>query len=396
MAGGSKKPAGPGAVDASLEERRRFSRFTESDAKLLAGLGNLFRRSADKLVDEFYDHLMEFESLRSLLSDAATVTSLKRAQREYLISLTAGEFGPAHVQNRLKIGRVHASIGLTPQWYLGMYGLYLDILRPYIEKKYSGERASAAMAALAKLFVIDMQIVLDAYYERRERRAVERSERLAAVGELAASIAHEVRNPLAGMKGALEVMRRELTSKPSYHEILDELVRQIERLEGLVRDLLTFAKPTPLDPRSFDLHELLDKVLRYFKDQADEAGITVRRTYGPGTGRLRADPSQMEQVFLNLVQNGVQAMEQGGTLNVTAQAEADAVIVAFEDTGSGIPPTVIGQVYQPFFTTKHRGSGLGLSIVKKIVDAHEGRIEIDSVPGKGTRVTVRMYNGEGS
>ncbi len=143
-----------------------------------------------------------------------------------------------------------------------------------------------------------------------------RLDRLSTLGTLAAEIAHEVRNPLAGMKGALEVLRGELSVKPSNLEIVDELLAQIVRLEGLVRDLLTYARPRALSPRAFDLHELIDRVLRLYKDEADVNGITVHRVSAPGTGRIFADPQAIEQVFINLIHNSIQAMEDGGTLTV--------------------------------------------------------------------------------
>jgi signal transduction histidine kinase len=233
-------------------------------------------------------------------------------------------------------------------------------------------------------------MALDAYYESRQRKALERSEQLAAIGELAASIAHEVRNPLAGMKGALEILRKDL-SKPANREIVDELMTQIVRLENLVRDLLTYARPHPVNPQVFDLHELLDRLLRGCKETADASGITVHRIYGPGSGRLRADPQQLEQVFLNLIQNALQAMEQeGGTLTLTTGVAGGEMVVEFRDTGGGMPEGVLSRVFQPFYTTRHRGSGLGLPIVRKIVEAHDGSIEVTSAPGQGCAATVRL------
>jgi two-component system sensor histidine kinase HydH len=227
-------------------------------------------------------------------------------------------------------------------------------------------------------------------HEARRRREVRQSEELAAVGELAASIAHEVRNPLAGMKGALDVLRGELAVKPSNLEIVDELLAQIERLEQLVKDLLTYARPSMVNRHPFDLQEMLDRLLKLYKEQAETSGITVRRTYGPGTGELVADLPQMEQVFLNLIHNAVQAMEDGGTLTVSTSVEDAHLVISFEDTGKGIPEADLARIFQPFFTTKHRGSGLGLPIVKKIVDAHEGTVEVHSRSGGGTKVRIRL------
>ena len=378
------------AVD--FGERKRFSGFTDEDAALLAELRPVFEREADGIVERFYDNLQRIAELRPLLADPATVRRLKAAQRHYLVSLAAGSYDAAYAETRLRIGQVHDRIGLEPQWFIGSYGLHVELLLPHLYGHFAGDAAKAVRAsgALIKLLLLDVQVALDAYYEIRHRRELERSEQLAAIGELAASIAHEVRNPLAGMKGALEILRADLVVKPRNREIVDELLGQIARLENLVRDLLTFARPSAVSPRPFDLHEMLDRLLRMYEDQAEAARITIERSYGPGTTRLTADPQQMEQVFFNLLQNAIQAMEDGGTLTVTTAATTGEIAISFRDTGPGVAPSNLARVFQPFFTTKHRGSGLGLPIVKKIVEAHRGSIELASTAGRGTAATLRL------
>lgn len=380
-------PAPPLSAE-DRERRKRYGRLTPADCALLGKLRDVFTRHADEVVDRFYAHLLEFDEIRPLLGDRATIERLKELQRGYLLSLAAGEYGDDYVRDRLRIGQAHSRIGLDPEWYLGTYGLYLDLLLPLIHERFGHDtrRAIQASAALTKLMILDMQLVLDAYYGIRHRQAVEKTEQLAAVGELAASIAHEVRNPLAGMKGALEVLGRDL--EPSNQEIVVELLAQIERLEHLVRDLMTYARPRALERRPFDAHELLDRLLKLYRDQCDAQNVVVQRVYGPKTGPLNADPGQMEQVFLNLIHNALQAMPDGGTLTVITRAGDGGVGITFEDTGRGIPPSELPKVHQPFFTTKHRGSGLGLPIVKKIAEAHGGELRIASEVGKGTSASV--------
>jgi signal transduction histidine kinase len=373
-----------------FEERKRFGRFAPEDATLLAELRPVFEKNAVAVVESFYDHLLRFAPLRLLLAAEGTVERLKEHQRDYLLSLVSGTYGASYVRDRLRIGEIHDRIGLDPEWYLGTYGLYFDLLLPLIDEGFAGDpsRAARAQAALSKLFLLDVQLVLDAYYGIRQKTAVEHSQQLAAVGELAASIAHEVRHPLAGMKGALQILSKEL--EPASQEIVGELLAQIDRLEQLVRDLLTYARPRALQRRTFDLHDLLDRLLRVHEDESEAYNVTVRRSYGPGTGRVVADPDQMEQLFLNLIHNALQSMTGGGTLTIDTRAVDGEVVVTLEDAGKGIPAGDLPKVLQPFFTTKHRGSGLGLSIVKKITEAHGGALEIRSELGEGTTVTVSI------
>jgi signal transduction histidine kinase len=378
--------------ETDIEARKRFSRFGPEDAGLLAGIREPLSRHVESIVDAFYQHLLEQEPLRRFLSDPDVVKRLRRLQSAYLLSLTREDHGDEYVADRLRIGRTHERIGLRPQWYLGSYGILLDQMVPMIVEHYPDDpdRAARTTIALTKLFNLDSQIVLDAYFETRQQKAVARSERLAAVGELAASIAHEVRNPLAGMKGAMEMLRRPLSPDDPKQEVMTEVIAQIERLEVLVRDLLTFARPHPVNRGPMKLHELLERALRLSLDGGEHDDIAVVRDYGPGSASLQADPQQLEQVFLNLIHNAIHSMEEGGTLTLTARADGSMVRVSIQDSGEGIPPEDLPHIFQPFYTTKHRGSGLGLSIVKKIVDAHDGTIDVDSKPGEGTTMTVSL------
>lgn len=376
----------------SLEERLRFIRITSNDADLLESLAEPLAAQVDRVVNTFYTHLEGFDSLRPLLSDPQTVERLKGSLKKYLLSLTSGVERSGYQEERLHIGRVHEQIGLLPQWTLGSYCFFLEELYPIVMHHYQANPAKGMQACLAmtKLMNLDSQIILDAYFETRQQRALERSEHLAAIGELAASIAHEVRNPLAGMKGAMEVLREHLTLDPSKAEVVDELMAQIVRLENLVRDLLTFAQPRPLALQPVELQSLLDRVLRLIPKSIEISRISVIRDYDDRMPPIQADPQQLEQVFLNLVQNAIQAMDGEGTLTISAAPANGSMDIVFQDTGPGIRPADLLRIFQPFFTTRHRGSGLGLAIVRKIVEAHGGTVRVQSKPGEGTTATITL------
>jgi signal transduction histidine kinase len=379
--------------ETQAERRKRFGRFTAEDALLLADLRPVLERNAAAIVEAFYDHLLQFAELRPFLSPPGVVERLKTAQRGYLLSLVSGVYDEAYAESRIAIGRLHERIGLEPQWYLGTYGLYLDLLLPHVVERFGadGDRASRATAALMKRMILDMQLVLDAYHEARQRKAVERSEHLAVMGEMAASVAHEVRNPLAGIKGAIEVLRGELSAKDETRQIVDEVLGQITRLEGLVRDLLSYASPASGRREAVDVHDLLDRLLRFYRDTLDGADVVVERTYGVGTSAVAGDPGELEQVFMNLIQNAIQSMDgTGGKLTLATAASDGRLTISFRDTGRGVPAHVLPHVFQPFYTTKHRGSGLGLSIVKRIVEQHGGTIELRSAEGRGTAATLTL------
>jgi signal transduction histidine kinase len=395
---GDPVPPPPLPADPSpeLEARRGFSRITPRDLDLLRGLRRPLEARVDGIVEAFYLHLLGFEPTRAVLVREETVDRLLALQRRYLLSLTEGKLGARYLQDRLRIGRSHERIGLQPQWYLGAYCVLLEQMVPVIHEAYGGDRdvEASALAALVKLMNLDAQIVLDAYFEARQQRAVARSEHLAAVGELAASIAHEVRNPLAGMRGALEMLRRSPPGSDGRLEVMDEVVAQIDRLERLVRDLLTFARPNPMSRQPVQLEALLERALRLSQDGDELRGIQVERRYDVSAPPVSGDAQQLEQVLLNLIHNAAHSMEGSGTLTLSVEAGAGSVIVGVRDTGKGMTPEILRQIFQPFFTTKHRGSGLGLPIVRKIVEAHDGSVRVESEPGVGTTVLVTLPRGE--
>ncbi len=192
------------------------------------------------------------------------------------------------------------------------------------------------------------------------------------------------------MKGALEVLRHHLDAEPSRAEIADELLAQIERLENLVRDLLTYARPRPLSRQPVELHHLLDRVVRMVRETDGGSSLTWHRKYTGDVDKILGDPQQLEQVFLNLLQNAIQATEGGDSLTISTERRDKRIEIAFQDTGKGISRSDMERIFQPFFTTRHRGSGLGLAIVQKIVQRHGGDIRMASVEGEGTTAIVSL------
>jgi signal transduction histidine kinase len=227
---------------------------------------------------------------------------------------------------------------------------------------------------------------------RRLARAQEearRSERLAALGQLSAGLAHELRNPLAVIKGAAETLTRKLQSvDPVTTEVAGYISSEVNRLNGIVTRFLDFARPLKLERRLEQIPPLLDRALKVIHDRLPEVQVAVERQYAEPLPAVQVDPELCEQVFANLALNAYEAMAaEGGKLRVTAAAaQSDGrpgVEIRFEDTGPGIPPELREQIFNPLFTTKENGVGLGLSLVSKIVDDHRGWIRVTSEPGKG-------------
>jgi len=216
-----------------------------------------------------------------------------------------------------------------------------------------------------------------------------RSERLAALGQLTAGLAHEIRNPLAVIKGSAETLTRRLQSAdPLTTEVAGYITSEVNRLNTVVTRFLNFARPLKLERSLTEIPPLLDRAVKVASERWPEAKVEVVRRYAEGLPPMNVDPDLSEQAFVNLVLNAYEAMkESGGKLTLSVAAGRfdgrTGVEVDIEDTGPGVAPELREQIFNPFFTTKKEGVGLGLSLVSKIVDDHRGSIRLSSQPGKG-------------
>jgi signal transduction histidine kinase len=230
------------------------------------------------------------------------------------------------------------------------------------------------------------------------QQQVGRNERLAAVGELAAAMAHNVGTPLTGVAGHLQLLEEEVAD-PVVKERLRRIEGQVDRAVAAARQFLDAARPTPVRT-SVGVKPLLEDLLLLTSPESQRKGIVVAPALADGLPRLLADPNQLQELFLNVISNALDAMESGGTLSVRAEAErADAgaptVRVTVGDTGKGIPPEYLSRVFEPFFTTRAAdgGTGLGLAIARRITRDHGGSIRLESEPGRGTRIIVELPAG---
>ncbi len=218
---------------------------------------------------------------------------------------------------------------------------------------------------------------------------MQRSERLADLGRVAAGLAHELRNPLAAMAGSIELLKGATGLREADARLMDIVLREAGRLEHLTAAFLAFSRPPPARRERVDLDRALAETLEVFANDPAAARVQVERTLAPATAWC--DPDQLRQVFWNLLANAAQATSAGdarGTVRIACGPDGDAARFVVEDDGPGIAPGDLPQLFTPFFTTKERGTGLGLATVQRIVDAHGGSVTVESSPGEGTRFVV--------
>jgi two-component system sensor histidine kinase HydH len=229
-----------------------------------------------------------------------------------------------------------------------------------------------------------------------------RQERLAALGGMAAVLAHEIRNPLGAIKGLAQFLGEQTAADPPQAEMAQTIAREATRLERLVNDLLTYARPRPPDRHPVDVASILQQTLTLAQPAATEAGVALRLEGVTDLPPISADSEQMQQLFGNLVLNAIQATPLGGTVRLAASASStsgedrplrrrwERVAVTVEDTGRGIPAEDLPRIFEPFYTTRVKGTGLGLAICRQIAEAHDGTLELAATGPQGTRVVVGL------
>lgn len=252
-------------------------------------------------------------------------------------------------------------------------------------------------------------VIQDMSYQRKLEDEVKRNETLARLGGLVAGLAHEIKNPLGGIRGAAQLLQRRVADDEEGRSYTDVIVREVDRLSGLVEELLTFGSPRRPETRQLNIHRTIHEVLEIMRPELEKRDVRVRLEIDPSLPEVRADPAQLTQVLLNLIKNAMEVSSPGATLTLQTRLDMDFRIVrrgedaaavsasnrhfvrvAVGDEGPGFPEDLIDRVFEPFVTTKARGTGLGLSICERIIAAHGGDIRAENRQAGGALVTVSL------
>ena len=266
--------------------------------------------------------------------------------------------------------------------FLAMVGNLANTLAEELRAQSRKHRRAAEQLAEANVHV------------QQAEEAVRRSDRLAALGQLTAGLAHEMRNPLGAIRASAEMLSRNVSAENEVaREVAGIISSEVERTNSLITRFLEFARPLQLRPDTADLAQTLDRAVAAAEREAPQ--IAIYKNYAPEIPPFRFDAELMERVFYNLVLNAAQATAPGGAVTVKTRAAAGRAEIAVIDRGAGIHPQQLNSIFNPFFTTKPQGVGLGLAICAKIVDEHGGKIAVESEPGKGSifRVLLPMEQG---
>jgi signal transduction histidine kinase len=208
------------------------------------------------------------------------------------------------------------------------------------------------------------------------------------IGELAAGIAHEIRNPLGSIQGSLEILRKDYKVEDSKYEFLNILLKEVARLNKVITDFLNYARPALPNLIETDINQLISETVLILSSQVAKKGVGLKTELDKNLPRIKADPSQLKQAFINLILNSLEAIEGNGQVLISTLQDKSKLMVKFRDTGKGMSEETKGKIFTPFFSTKENGAGLGLGTVERIVQNHKGEIKVESYLGKGTTFTL--------
>ncbi len=254
------------------------------------------------------------------------------------------------------------------------------------------------MAVMILLFLILIFVVKrgEAIIEQRVneqlrlKEQLSRAEHLSSIGEMVAGVSHEIRNPLGIIRSSADLLKKKMAAYNAASTIPDIIIEEGERLNSIITDFLNFARPRQPDFVACRIEEVLEKNLKFIATEAEEKGYSLLPQYGSDLPEIMADNDMLYQAFLNILINAMQSMPDGGVIKVNITSGDGLVKVQFLDEGQGIAEEISAKIWDPFFTTKEKGTGLGLGIVKNIIEAHNGVIHIENRPNGGVAVTVEL------
>jgi len=355
----------------------------------------VLERRADDVVDAFVEEIRAHEPGHAILKGPQTLAWFKRNQRGYLFSLTRGCADRNYLVGWHQEGKALEWLGLSPAWYLGAYSFYQTALTRLVCEEMGTEPALAGrvLIALNRRLVLDLRWMVDSFLSRGSDRKVARvekqMEKMAAVGQMATGLAHEIGTPLNVISGNAEYLLMDLPRDDPRTEELTTIVRETKRVSMLIAQLLKFARPAPPTMEPVDVELLLSDVLMLLTQEMGKKQVELSTRIAPLPAIL-GDANQLKQVFVNIILNAIHAMPGGGQLEISAKVIGPELVVEVKDTGHGIKPEHLPRIFDPFFTTKDvgKGTGLGLSVCYRIVNEHSGRIEVSSRVGEGAAFRV--------
>jgi two-component system, NtrC family, sensor kinase len=372
------------------QELQRYVGWTDEDARNVQAVAELLSPSLIPLIDDFYDEIQRHPDARKVITGGQEqIQRLKGTLRQWLRELLCGPYDAAYVERRWKVGWRHVEIGLDQVYTnVALSRLRRGLLKALEECGPEDLRTSLAVRrSLNTLLDLDLAIIEDAYQAEYLARQ-QRGERLAAIGQVAGGVAHELRNPLNVVKTSVYYLvnaRKPTPEKTAEH--LQRIERHVVLADNVITALSNFAKLPVPNLRPFSVEQCAREAV-----EGCSLPDTIHVTFDcpPSLPPALADADQIRIVLSNLIRNARDAMPEGGPLTIRGRRTGDGVEVAVTDTGVGISRENLSRIMEPLYSTKARGLGLGLSITRAILDKNKGALQVQSEPEQGSTFTVRL------
>lgn len=372
-----------------FDELKRYVGFDAGDEAALRALHEVAAPRFAAIAEVFYEAIQAHEEARRVLAAGERqVGHLKGTLQLWMGQILRGPWDEDYFLAHCRIGQVHVRIGLQQHYMFGAMNVVRRQLNQVIDDHYLDRpmELAAARKALGKALDLELAVMLHTFREDLLAQQA-RVERLSTFGQLVGSIGHELRNPLGVIETSLFILKGRVNGDERSRKHLDRIGEQLQVANGIVSNLLDLIRDRPLARQRVELAEVVGAAAAAVPRPE---GVLLGLEGLEGLPALAGDPGQLRQVFLNLVENAVHAASPRGAVRVGARLEGGQVAVSVEDTGAGVHPSVERRLFEPLITTKEKGIGLGLALVKRIVERHGGSVAHERRAEGGARFTVRL------
>jgi len=369
-------------------ELKRYVGFGPDDESALRALHPLVSPEFARIADVFYQRILDHEEARKALASESQVGRLKLTLVAWMDKLFTGPWDEEYYELRARIGRVHVRISLPQHYMFGAMNVLRQEMNGVIDRHFitHPDQLRRARVALGKILDLELAIMLHTYREDLLSQQA-RVERLATFGQLVGSIGHELRNPLSVIESSLFILKGRTGTDERAAKHIDRILEQINIANDIISKLLDMVRERPLHRQNIRVEEVLTSAASSVKWPSH---VRFQHSGIADLPPIAADAGQLRQVFLNLFINAVDASPPQGEVLVSGKRDGETVEVSVEDSGPGVDETIRGRLFEPLVTDKINGIGLGLALVKRIVERHGGTIKYEHRAARGARFVVRL------
>jgi signal transduction histidine kinase len=375
-------------METLFEELKRYVAWSPADEAALRALHPFAAPHLEHVADVFYQRIRQHDEARKALEGGeSTIGRLKVTLKEWMDSLLSGPWDEAYYQRRARIGRVHVRIALPQHYMFGAMDVVRQELARLVDESYRGRPVEqrAAAAALGKILDLELAIMLHTYREDLLAQQ-SRVERLATFGQLVGSIGHELRNPLGVIESSLYILKGRIGDDDRARKHTERIGEHLGIANQIISDLLDMIRDRPLERTAVRLAALVADAVDSVK-RPPEVRIVVDGL--DALPAIQADASKLRQVMVNLVENALHAVGAAGEIRIEGEQRGGEIAISVEDSGAGIDPAIRARLFEPLITTKAKGIGLGLALVRRIVERHGGTVAYEPRQ-RGARFVVRL------